>query len=129
LQNFNEEERAVDHKKTVLAIDESPSLFKSAEHPSEMFRKFRSKEICIAVGLQEKASIEKDGKAGLLDTLVNNATTYFISRLSDEATIKTISSIYGTEKNVESTIRSVIGENQETTSSGDSSLRVGEKFI
>jgi type IV secretory pathway TraG/TraD family ATPase VirD4 len=129
LANYNEMQRNIDKKKMVLIIDEAPSILQDQDHVSEMSQQFRSKNITLAFGIQEKAGVEKDNKHGLLNTIINNCSTFFISRLRDKETIEAISAIHGTRKHLMPTDQTVVDADGNISHSGAGSLRVDEEFI
>jgi hypothetical protein len=65
----------------------------------------------------------------LLESLINNTTTFFISRLRDQPTLEAVAGIYGTRKHIMPTIQTVTDEKGNLQHSGAGSLRVDEEFV
>jgi type IV secretory pathway TraG/TraD family ATPase VirD4 len=129
MQHFNETEREFDKKKTLLVIDEAAAIFRNRDQPTEMAQQFRSKQIALCFGFQEKSGLEKGDKIGLLDTLINNSTTYFISRLKDESTLKAVAAIHGTKKHVMPTMQTTYGPDGTRIQGEAESLRIDETMV
>jgi hypothetical protein len=72
LSDYNEQQRSLDHKKTVLIIDEAGSIFQDQAQTTDIMQQFRSKQIGLGIGFQERAGVERGGKEGLLESLINN---------------------------------------------------------
>jgi hypothetical protein len=129
LANYNEMQRRIDDKITVFIIDEASEVFQDQGQVSGMVQQFRSKRIALGFGIQEKAGLEKADKRGLLNTIINNCTTFFISRLRDEETIRAVAAIHGTTKHLMHTDQTISDEKGNISHSGAGSLRVDETFI
>jgi hypothetical protein len=129
LANYNEIQRRIDNKITVFIVDEASEVFQNQSQISGMVQQFRSKRIALGFGIQEKAGVEKEDKRGLLNTIINNCTTFFISRLRDEETIRAIAAIHGTRKHLMHTDQTISDARGNIFHSGAGSLRVDETFI
>jgi type IV secretory pathway TraG/TraD family ATPase VirD4 len=94
-----------------------------------MAQQFRSKQICLGFGFQDKAGLESGGKIGLMSSLINNCSTFFISRIRDEQTRDAIVNIYGTKKDMMPTEQTTIDADGRVIHSGAGSLRVEESYV
>lgn len=129
-KDFNEVERNKDHKKTLVIVDEASSVFQSKEQIMMMTQQYRSKELCLGFGIQEKAGVETGlTKSGLLATLINNTTNFFIHRIREKETVEAICSVVGTKKHLMETEQTFADTIKDKQTSGQGTMRIDEEFI
>ena len=95
-----------------------------------MTQQYRSKELCLGFGIQEKAGVETGlTKSGLLATLINNTTNFFIHRIREQETVEAICSVVGTKKHLMETEQTFADTIKDKQTSGQGTMRIDEEFI